>query len=82
MHNSGFIYFPLEWHKIVSIKAILLSITKNIKLLLERNNKMPGKSRRDFLKTSAIIGAGVTGISSAANAGPKNIFQKTEWVFW
>ncbi len=37
---------------------------------------MPGKSRRDFLKTSAIIGAGVTGISSAAKAGPKNILSE------
>ena len=44
---------------------------------------MPGKSRRDFLKTSAIIGAGVTGISSAAKAGPKNILSEdTGWEFW
>ena len=37
---------------------------------------MPGKSRRDFLKKSAVIGAGVTGLSTAtAKAGPKNILS-------
>ena len=38
---------------------------------------MSGKSRRDFLKKSAIIGAGVTGLStSTAKAGPKNILSE------
>ncbi len=38
---------------------------------------MSGKSRRDFLKTSALIGAGVTGLStSTAKAGPKNILSE------
>lgn len=37
---------------------------------------MPGKSRRDFLKKSAVIGAGVTGLSTAtAKAGPKNVLS-------
>jgi hypothetical protein len=38
--------------------------------------KMAGKSRRDFLKKSAVIGAGVTGLStSTSKAGPKNILS-------
>src|SRR3989337_2489155 len=38
---------------------------------------MTGKSRRDFLKKSAVIGAGVTGLStSSAKAGPKNILSE------
>jgi Fe-S-cluster-containing dehydrogenase component len=37
---------------------------------------MHGKSRRDFLKKSALIGAGVTGLSSSVNAGPKNILSE------
>jgi formate dehydrogenase iron-sulfur subunit len=37
---------------------------------------MSGKSRRDFLKTSALIGAGVTGLSTTAKAGPKNILSE------
>ncbi len=38
---------------------------------------MSGKSRRDFLKTTAIIGAGVTGLStSTAKAAPKNILSE------
>ena len=38
---------------------------------------MAGKSRRDFLKKSAVIGAGVTGLStSSAKAGPKNILSE------
>lgn len=37
---------------------------------------MPGKSRRDFLKSSAVIGAGITGLStSSAKAAPKNILS-------
>lgn len=36
---------------------------------------MSGKSRRDFLKSTALIGAGVTGLSSTAKAGPKNILS-------
>jgi Fe-S-cluster-containing dehydrogenase component len=37
---------------------------------------MPGKSRRDFLKSSALIGAGITGLSSSsAKATPKNILS-------
>ena len=38
---------------------------------------MAGKSRRDFLKKSAVIGAGVTGLStSSAKAEPKNILSE------
>ncbi|HEY6907232.1 MAG TPA: 4Fe-4S dicluster domain-containing protein [Ignavibacteriaceae bacterium] len=38
---------------------------------------MSGKSRRDFLKTTAVIGAGITGLSvSTAKAGPKNILSE------
>jgi len=37
---------------------------------------MSGKSRRDFLKSTALIGAGVTGLSSTAKAGPKNILSE------
>ncbi|MBZ0198566.1 MAG: 4Fe-4S dicluster domain-containing protein [Ignavibacteriaceae bacterium] len=38
---------------------------------------MSGKSRRDFLKQSALIGAGVAGLSSTtAKAGPKNILSE------
>lgn len=37
---------------------------------------MSGKSRRDFLKTSALIGAGVTGLTATAKAGPKNILSE------
>ena len=38
---------------------------------------MSGKSRRDFLKTSALVGAGVTGLAtSTAKAGPKNILSE------
>jgi len=38
---------------------------------------MSGKSRRDFLKTTAVIGAGITGIStSTAKAGPKNVLSE------
>jgi len=37
---------------------------------------MSGKSRRDFIKTSALIGAGVAGLSSTAKAGPKNILSE------
>lgn len=37
---------------------------------------MSGKSRRDFLKSSALIGAGITGLSShSAKAAPKNILS-------
>jgi formate dehydrogenase iron-sulfur subunit len=36
-----------------------------------------GKSRRDFLKTTAVIGAGITGLSvSTAKAGPKNVLSE------
>ena len=38
---------------------------------------MSGKSRRDFLKTSALVGAGITGLAtSTAKAGPKNILSE------
>jgi len=37
---------------------------------------MSGKSRRDFLKTSALVGAGVAGFSSAVQAAPKNILSE------
>lgn len=38
---------------------------------------MANQSRRDFLKTSAILGAGITGLSSKpAKAGPKNILDE------
>ncbi len=38
---------------------------------------MSGKSRRDFLKKSALVGAGITGLStSTAKAGPKNILSE------
>lgn len=38
---------------------------------------MSGKSRRDFLKTTALIGAGITGLStSTVKAGPKNILSE------
>jgi Fe-S-cluster-containing dehydrogenase component len=37
---------------------------------------MSGKSRRDFLKSTALIGAGVTGLSSTAKAGPQNILSE------
>lgn len=37
---------------------------------------MSGKSRRDFLKSTALISAGVTGLSSTAKAGPKNILSE------
>ena len=38
---------------------------------------MSGKSRRDFLKSTALIGAGITGLStSTAKAGPKNILSE------
>lgn len=37
---------------------------------------MSGKSRRDFLKKSALIGAGITGLSATtAKAGPKNVLS-------
>lgn len=37
---------------------------------------MSGKSRRDFLKSSALIGAGITGLSSSSvKAAPKNILS-------
>lgn len=37
---------------------------------------MSGKSRRDFLKSSALIGAGITGLSShSVEAAPKNILS-------
>jgi Fe-S-cluster-containing dehydrogenase component len=37
---------------------------------------MSGKSRRDFLKSSALIGAGITGLSStSAKAAPKNVLS-------
>lgn len=36
---------------------------------------MAGNNRRDFLKKSVVIGAGVTGISTTAKAGPKNILS-------
>lgn len=36
---------------------------------------MAGKSRRDFLKSSALIGAGVAGLSNTAKAGPQNILS-------
>ena len=37
---------------------------------------MAGKTRRDFFKSSAIIGAGVAGLSNTAKAGPKNILSE------
>jgi formate dehydrogenase iron-sulfur subunit len=38
---------------------------------------MAGNSRRDFLKTTALLGAGITGLStSKAKAGPKNILSE------
>jgi Fe-S-cluster-containing dehydrogenase component len=38
---------------------------------------MSGKSRRDFLKTSAVIGVGVAGLSSSTTkAAPKNILSE------
>jgi formate dehydrogenase iron-sulfur subunit len=37
---------------------------------------MHGKSRRDFLKKSAVIGAGVTGLTANAKASPKNILSE------
>ncbi|MBK7630911.1 MAG: 4Fe-4S dicluster domain-containing protein [Ignavibacteriales bacterium] len=37
---------------------------------------MSGKSRRDFLKSTALIGAGVTGLSATAKASPKNILSE------
>ena len=38
---------------------------------------MAGKSRRDFLKKSAAISAGIAGVSaSSAKAGPKNILSE------
>ena len=37
---------------------------------------MSGKSRRDFLKSTALIGAGVTGLSTTAKAGPQNILSE------
>ena len=37
---------------------------------------MSGKSRRDFLKSTALIGAGVAGLSSTAKAGPENILSE------
>jgi len=37
---------------------------------------MSGKSRRDFLKSTALIGAGVTGLTSTAKAGPENILSE------
>ncbi|MCZ7608812.1 MAG: 4Fe-4S dicluster domain-containing protein [Ignavibacterium sp.] len=38
---------------------------------------MSGKSRRDFLKKSAFVGAGIAGLStSTAKAGPKNILSE------
>lgn len=37
---------------------------------------MSGKSRRDFLKSTALISAGVTGLSTTAKAGPQNILSE------
>jgi formate dehydrogenase iron-sulfur subunit len=38
---------------------------------------MSGKSRRDFLKSTALIGAGITGLAtSTAKAGPKNVLSE------
>ncbi len=37
---------------------------------------MSGKSRRDFLKSTALIGAGVAGLSTTAKAGPQNILSE------
>lgn len=37
---------------------------------------MSGKSRRDFLKTSAVIGAGVAGFSKSVKAAPKNVLSE------
>ncbi|MFZ1281139.1 MAG: 4Fe-4S dicluster domain-containing protein, partial [Ignavibacteriaceae bacterium] len=37
---------------------------------------MSGKSRRDFLKSTALIGAGVTGLTTTAKAGPQNILSE------
>jgi Fe-S-cluster-containing dehydrogenase component len=37
---------------------------------------MSGKSRRDFLKSSALIGAGITGLSSKTKAAPTNILSE------
>lgn len=36
---------------------------------------MSGKSRRDFLKTTTVIGAGITGISTTVKAAPENILS-------
>lgn len=37
---------------------------------------MSGTSRRDFLKTTAVIGAGVAGLSNSTKAAPKNILSE------
>lgn len=37
---------------------------------------MSGKSRRDFLKSTALIGAGVSGLTSTAKAGSDNILSE------
>ena len=37
---------------------------------------MANQSRRDFLKTAALAGAAVTGLSSKVKAGPKNILSE------
>ena len=37
---------------------------------------MSGKSRRDFLKSTALIGAGVAGLTSTAKAAPQNILSE------
>jgi len=37
---------------------------------------MTGKSRRDFLKSTALVGAGITGLSSSTKAAPKNILSE------
>lgn len=37
---------------------------------------MSGKNRRDFLKSTALIGAGVAGLTTTAKAGPQNILSE------
>lgn len=37
---------------------------------------MTGKSRRDFIKSTALIGAGVTGLTSSAKASPQNVLSE------
>ncbi|MFA7229516.1 MAG: twin-arginine translocation signal domain-containing protein, partial [Melioribacteraceae bacterium] len=47
-----------------------------IKEIIFQEVKMANQSRRDFLKTAALVGTTVAGLSSKTKAAPKNVLSE------